>query len=67
LLTSLGYEYEEKRVDMWSPELMDVVQTTWMTTVPQIFSWEISRENLIWGYTELTQLQADWKLEEKLK
>jgi len=36
-------------------------------TVPQIFSGEITRENLIWGYTELTQLQADWRLEEVLK
>lgn len=67
LLTSLGYVYEEKIVNMWSPELMEVVQTTWMMTVPQIFAGEISRENLIWGYTELVQLQTDGKLEEKLQ
>lgn len=67
LLESLGYEYEEKQVTMGSPELMSIIQVTWMMTVPQIFSWEISRENLIWGYSELTQLQSDWKLEQVLK
>lgn len=67
LLDSLGYEYVEKKVEMWSSELWEVIQVTGMMTVPQIFSGEISRENLIGGYTEITQLQADWKLEEKLK
>ena len=67
LLDSLGYEYVEKKVEMWSSELWEVIQTTGMMTVPQIFSGEISRENLIWGYTELTQLQADGKLEDTLK
>jgi len=67
LLDSLGYEYNEKKIDMWSSDLRDVIDVTWMMTVPQIFSGEITRENLIWGYTELTQLQADWRLEEVLK
>lgn len=67
LLDSLGYEYVEKKVEMWSSELWEVIQTTGMMTVPQIFSGEISRENLIWGFTELTQLQADGKLEYTLK
>lgn len=67
LLESLGYEYIEKKVEIGSPELWEVIQITGMMTVPQIFSGEISRENLIWGYTELTQLQADWKLEETLQ
>lgn len=67
LLDSLGYEYSEKKIEIWSSELWEIIQITGMMTVPQIFSGEISRENLIWGYTELTQLQADWKLEEILK
>ncbi len=66
LLESLGYEYNEKKVVMGSPELIEIVQITGMMTVPQIFSGEIARENLIWGYTELTQLQAEGKLEERL-
>ena len=66
LLESLGHEYEEKKVNIWSPELMEVIQITGMMTVPQIFVWEVAKENLIGGYTELTQLQADGKLEEKL-
>lgn len=67
LLESLWYQYTENKVAMWSPELMEVVQTTGMMTVPQIFVWDISKENLIWWYSELTQLQADWKLEDRLK
>ena len=67
LLDSLGYEYIEKKVEMRSPELAEIIKITGQTTVPQIFSWEISRENLIWGYTELVYLQNNGKLEETLK
>lgn len=67
LLTSLGYEYEETVVNMGSPELMEIVQMTGQMTVPQIFAWNIAKENLIGGYDELTKLQSMGKLEERLK
>ena len=66
LLESLGYKYEEKKVEMGSSELMEIVQISGMMTVPQIYVGEVARENLIWGYSELTELQAEWKLEERL-
>jgi glutaredoxin len=45
---------------------MEIVQISGMMTVPQIYVGEVARENLIWGYSELTELQAEWKLEERL-
>jgi len=38
LLDSLGYEYIEKKVEMRSPELAEIIKITGQTTVPQIFS-----------------------------
>lgn len=66
LLESWGYEYIEKIVEKWSPDFADIIQSTWILTVPQIFSGEISRENLIWGYNDLRELQAAGKLEDRL-
>lgn len=43
-------------------KIAEISGITWMRTVPQIFSWEISKENLIWGYSELQKLEDEWKL-----
>lgn len=61
LITDLGGEYAEIKVAMWSAELMEIVQITWQMTVPQIFDWEILKENLLGGYSEIQKLHQDWK------
>jgi glutaredoxin len=63
LITEMWFEYEEKHVSMWSPELMEIVQTTWLMTVPQIFAGEISRKNLLWWYDDIRKLHDNGKLE----
>jgi len=66
LITSLWYEYKEKVVALWSNELMDIVRTTWLMTVPQIFAWKVSKENLLWGFNDIETLNKEWKLQEIL-
>lgn len=67
LVKSLWFEYEE--IDVWNDftKLQEVMSISWMMTVPQIFAWEIKKENLIWWYTELAKLNEEWKLVEILK
>lgn len=67
LISSLWFEYEEVMVEMWSPRLMEIVQKTGMMTVPQIFVWEVSKDNLLWGYSDIQALHDEWKLIELLK
>jgi len=67
LITSLGFEYKEKIIELWSDELMEIVRKTWLMTVPQIFAWEISKENLLWGFSDIESLNNEWKLEDVLK
>ena len=67
LISSLWFEYEEVVVEMWTSELMDIVQKTGMMTVPQIFIWEVSKENLLWGYTDIEALHNEGKLVDLFK
>jgi len=62
LITDLGFEYNEKKVEMWSPELMEIVQQTGLMTVPQIFAWDVSKDNLLGGYSEINDLHNQGKL-----
>ncbi len=62
LITELWFEYTEKQVGMWSPELMEIVQKTGLMSVPQIFAWDISKENLLGWYDEINMLNQQWKL-----
>ena len=41
---------------------IELSQIAGMMTIPMIFHWEIKKENLIGGYSELQQLQQEWKL-----
>ena len=66
LLDSKWVEYTEKTVQMWSPELMEIVQKTGLMTVPQIFNWEIARENLLGWYSEISELERNGKLDAAL-
>jgi len=67
LITSLGFDYKEKIIELWSDELMEIVRKTGLMTVPQIFAWEISKENLLWWYSDIDRLNNEWKLVEILK
>mgnify|MGYP002641705734 CR=1 FL=1 len=66
LLTSLWYEYEITDITNDGDKLREIVWITWLMTVPQIFSWEISKENLLWWYSEISALNDEWKLKEIL-
>jgi len=67
LLSSLEIEHEVIDIT-WHPEkLVDIANTTWMRTVPQIFNWEVSRENLLWGYDDIKSLHDKWELLKLIK
>ena len=66
-LKSLDIEYSEINVSAEPAKLMEVVAISGMMTVPQIFVWTPSKENLIGGYDDLVKLHEDGKLLEKLK
>ncbi|MGD8926365.1 MAG: glutaredoxin domain-containing protein [Thioalkalispiraceae bacterium] len=61
LLSKWGIEYEEARVDQDRTELKEMLQVTdGARTVPQI----IIDGNWIGGFTDLTELHMEGKLEE---
>lgn len=66
LLDSLGYKYENIDYTWQFEKVVELSEKTWMRTIPQIFNWEIDKENLIGGYSELKALYDAWKLEETL-
>ncbi len=66
LLWGLWYEYKEVDLSDDHEKLMELVQISAMRTLPQIFIWEITRENLLWGYTDIKKLNDEGRLEEKL-
>ena len=62
LLSSLGLDYEE--IDVTNDDLKwkEIVSISQMMTVPQIFSWKISWQNLLWWYDDISKLNEEWKL-----
>jgi glutaredoxin 3 len=67
LISSLWFEYEEIDVTNDGEKLMEVVNISWMRTVPQIFAWEIKTENLLWWYSDIKALNDEGILEDRLK
>jgi len=67
LMDSLWIEYNAIDYTWEFDKIVDLSIMTGMRTIPQIFNWDVSRENLIWGYTELKQLVDEWKLEDLIK
>ena len=49
-LSSIGKEYQEIDITNDRDTMMQLVQISWMMTVPQIFDGEIKKDNLIGGY-----------------
>lgn len=67
LLTSLDLPYEEIDITWDMDKLMEIVSVSWLRTVPQIFSGDISKENLLWGYDDISRLNNEGKLLDLLK
>jgi glutaredoxin 3 len=62
LLDSLWVEY--KNIDVMNDEgyYEEVQGITGSHTVPQVFAWEINKENFLWWYTEISSLYNRWEL-----
>lgn len=62
LFTSVWVDFVEVDVSSDSKKLMGIVQISGMRTVPQIFNWEITSENLLWWYSDVKKLHDEGKL-----
>jgi len=67
LITSLGFEYEEIDVTSDVDMLRKSVEASGMMTVPQIYAWELSKENFLGGFSEIDAMDTDWKLIPRLE
>lgn len=66
LLWALWYGYKEIDLSDDHEKLMELVQISGMRTLPQIFFWEITRENLLWWYSDIKKLNDEGTIEDKL-
>jgi len=62
LIKDLWFEYNEKVLEFWDDELNKIINITWLMSVPQIFAWDISKENLLWWFDDISRLNNEWKL-----
>jgi len=62
LINDLWFEYKEVVLEFWDDELNKIISITWLMSVPQIFAWEVSKENLLWGFDDISKLNNEWKL-----
>ena len=62
LISSLWFEYEEIDITNDNDKFRELASVSEMITVPQIFAWEISSENLLWGYDNINKLNEEGKL-----
>ncbi len=67
LLTSLWVDYEEINITWNYDKLNEIISISHMRTVPQIFVWEIKKENLLWWYSDIKSLHDKNKLLELIK
>lgn len=67
LLTSLWVDYEEINITWNYDKLNEIISISYMRTVPQIFVWEIKKENLLWWYSDIKSLHDQNKLLELIK
>lgn len=61
-LDSLDLEYSEIEISRDPDVYQKYKDISGMRTVPQIFDWEATRENLIWGYDDMMAKYGDWKI-----
>lgn len=62
LISFLWFEYKEIDITGDSEKTMEISQISQMRTVPQIFNGDISRENLLGGYSDIKKLNDEWEL-----
>lgn len=67
LISSLWFEYTEVDVTDDIDTYAKIKSVSWLMTVPQIFAGDISKENCIWGYSDMKKLHEEWLLLERLK
>lgn len=67
LIKNLGFEYQEVDVTNDTDKFIEIRNFSGMMTVPQIFAWELSRENCLGGYSDIKKLHDEGKLLERLK
>lgn len=60
-IKSIGLAYTEVDITENPQKIRELVTISWMMTVPQIFSWEINKENCLWGYDDVRKLYSDGK------
>jgi len=67
LISSIWLDYEEINVSNNPQRMQEIMEISWMMTVPQIFKSEIKKEDLLWWYSDIKELYDKWELLEKLK
>lgn len=67
LIHSLWFEYQEVDVSDDPDTYAKIRSISGLMTVPQIFNWDISKENCLWGYSDIKKLHDEWKLKDLLK
>lgn len=67
LIKSLWFTYTEVDLTNDEKKMIEIVNISWLRTVPQIFVWEITKENCLWWYSDIAKLNSKWELITKLK
>jgi glutaredoxin len=62
LLDSLWVKYENRDVTSDEGYFEEIQDITGSYTVPQVFAWEIQKENFLGWYTEISSLHNRWEL-----
>ena len=62
LIKSLWFEYFEIDVTSSPDIVLEISEISWFRTVPQIFVWEIKKQNCLWWYSDIKKLHDENKL-----
>ena len=67
LIKNLWFEYQEIDITDDIEKFIEIRKLSGMMTVPQIFAWELTRENCLGGYSDMKKLHDEGKLIDRLK
>lgn len=67
LLSLIGQTFQEIDVSEDIQKLQEISLISGMRTVPQIYVNEISKENCLWGYSDIKKMYDEWVLLSKLQ
>lgn len=62
LLKSLWADFIEVDITLDDEKMLEISQISGMRTVPQIYVWEIKKENCLWWYSDIAKLHEEGKL-----